>query len=739
MTRTRYAGSLCLILAGLAAAGSPVSAQPGDLASLFPRRAELTAPAGELARLDVPAEVLAACRPDLSDLRIVVQGREVPYAVLEGLAPDRAVEIRQTVTPEVRAVDLGVASAGDPDVPPLRTERFVLSPPPPAPGPNAAAPASERWHLVVEPDRSAGRGEVVRRVTVTDLRGEPWQRVAEEPGASRLLASGSIFRLPGGPASRLTESLRVPLPRLDAAPDEPAGDLLVTLEGRDAEPLRPAFRWQRVREIAGEPRTRIELEVLDRRSESGRTVITVARPWGLVPDRLEIETSTPAFDRRVEVWDQGPGAAGPVGWGRVWRAGGAFEDGEGEGSDGRQVALQAPRGERLGIEIVDGDSPPLDDLAVVAAVRRPALVFALPGGSGATESATLYFGGGRALAPRYDVQGLVPSPPTRVQARAAGERAETAERLLDPARLPAATLGPPEANPRYEARPALAFAMRPGAALPSERWAWRRPIMARPSPEGLVRLLLTPEDLARARDDLADLRIVDAPGTEDEEGGDLLRQWAYLLGERPVRELRELRVGSVTRENGTSRYELVPEAAVPVAGLILTFDAPFFDRPFVLRAVRADRERVIAEGRLVLAPRDPRPVEIALPEPSERADRLVLVVEDGDDAPLELAEAGAWVPLPEVYFAAPAGDYELLLGNPRADAPRYELARVRDVVLTVAAGEAETGELEPNPDHSPGLAALLSPRAQTIFLWTVLVLAVAGLLLLTLRLARREG
>jgi hypothetical protein len=64
--------------------------------------------------------------------------------------------------------------------------------------------------------------------------------------------------------------------------------------------------------------------------------------------------------------------------------------------------------------------------------------------------------------------------------------------------------------------------------------------------------------------------------------------------------------------------------------------------------------------------------------------------------------------------------------------------RHADVVLTVAAGEAETGELERNPGHSPGLAALLSPRAQKIFLWTVLVLAVVGLLLLTLRLARRE-
>jgi hypothetical protein len=658
----------------------------------------------------------------------------VPYAVLEGLAPDRTLEVRQTVIPRVR--DVGLASSaprqGDEDVPPIRYERFVLSPPP-------SAPADERWHLVVEPDR---RGGVVRRVTIADLRGEEWSRVEEEPGASRLLASGSIFRLASGPDGRI-ESLRIPLPRLEDPSEGAAGELLVSLEGRDAEHLRPAFRWQRVRKIAGEARTRIALEVLERRSEGDRTVITLARPRGLVPDRLEIETSTPAFDRRVEVWDQGPGAAGPVGWGRVWRAGGASEDGAGDGSDGRQVALQPPRGERLRIEIVDGDSPPLDDLAVVAAVRRPALVFALPGGAGGTDGidgaggAALYFGGGRALAPRYDVQGLVPALPAGASSGLGGERALAAERLLDPARLAAASVGEPEANPRYEATPALAFAMRPGAALPSERWAWRRPLSAHPSPEGLVRLLLTPEDLARARDDLADLRIAGAPKEAGEEGQEP-RQWAWLLGERPVRELRELAVESVVSEDGESRYELVPEAAVPVEGLTLRFDAPFFDRPFVLRARRGDRESVIAEGRLVQPPRDPRPVEIALSGRPERVDRLILVVEDGDDAPLYLAGGSAWVPLPEVYFAAPAGEYHLLLGNPEADAPRYELARVRDVVLTVAAGEAETGELERNPGHSPGLAALLSPRAQKIFLWTVLVLAVLGLLLLTLRLARRE-
>ena len=723
MTPRRRAPLVLMLLAATLAAnlgGSAAAQAPAELPSLFPRRAPLSAPPGELARLDVPAEVLAACRPDLSDLRIFGPGgEEVPYAVLEGLAPDRRVEVRETVTPEVRDLDLdrglgrSAERQGDEDLPFLRSERFVLPPPPTADG----EASDERWDLVVLPDR---RGEVVRRVTVTDLRGEPWERVEDEPGASRLLASGSIFRVLAGPDGRRLDSMRVPLPRL--APG--TGELYVVLEGRDDEHLRPTFRYERVREIAGAERARVPLTILETRSEGDRTVLEVERPRGMVPDRLEIESATPAFDRRVEVWDRGPGAAGPLGWGSVRRVGSDSPEGD------RAIPLRRPSGDRLRIEIRDGDSPPLDDLRVFAALRRPALVFALPAGGAQASRAggTLYFGGGRARVPHYDLQSLADLP-------AIGDSGRLARRLWDPVRLPLATLGAPEANPRYEATPALAFAQRPGAPLETERWAWRRPIEARPSPEGLVRLRLAPEDLARARSDLADLRLVTRS-----QGDDAPRQWAYLLGDGAVRERRELEVANAATEDGATVWELVPPAGpVPLEGVTPRIDAPFFDREYRLEGVRGERTWTIASGRLRLPPRDPRPVEIAFEDGPERVDRLRLTIRNGGDAPLDLTGAAGWLPLPEIYFAAPAGDYDLLLGNPAAGAPDYELARVRDVVLAVSAGEAETGGLEANPGHHPGLRSLLTPGAQKILLWTVLTLAVLGLVALTLRLARSEG
>ena len=97
-----------------------------------------------------------------------------------------------------------------------------------------------------------------------------------------------------------------------------------------------------------------------------------------------------------------------------------------------EVALQPARGEALRVVIDDGSSPPLDGLAFVALLPRPALLFALPvrDGEQGAGVATLRFGGGRAFRPRYDVASLPPSLP------AMGESAQIAETLHDVAASP---------------------------------------------------------------------------------------------------------------------------------------------------------------------------------------------------------------------------------------------------------------------------------------------------------------
>ena len=88
----------------LAASGGRVAATP-DLRALFPHQAELFAGHDRLSRLELPPEVMSACRGDLSDLRVFdAEGREVPYLVDGGLPAAARVEVRQSFVPEILEV-----------------------------------------------------------------------------------------------------------------------------------------------------------------------------------------------------------------------------------------------------------------------------------------------------------------------------------------------------------------------------------------------------------------------------------------------------------------------------------------------------------------------------------------------------------------------------------------------------------------------------------------------------------
>jgi hypothetical protein len=118
-------------------------------------------------------------------------------------------------------------------------------------------------------------------------------------------------------------------------------------------------------------------------------------------------------------------------------------------------------------------------------------------------------------------------------------------------------------------------------------------------------------------------------------------------------------------------------------------------------------------------------------------ERLELRVEDGSDAPLAFRSARVSAREQDLYLAAPAGTYALLLGNDDAQAPSYELERVRDVVLAVGTGAAEPAALVDNPAYSLRARLATGRAVPVVVLWVVLVAAVVVLTVVTLRLARR--
>jgi hypothetical protein len=196
------------------------------------------------------------------------------------------------------------------------------------------------------------------------------------------------------------------------------------------------------------------------------------------------------------------------------------------------------------------------------------------------------------------------------------------------------------------------------------------------------------------------------------------------------------------RRDGASHYDLaLAVTPLHVEQVTLETETPFFDRGFRLLATLPDgSERTLARG--TLARRAGASAEMVVGFAPARVQTLELVVDDGDDAPLAFIAARASVLLPEVFLAAPAGAYSLLVGNPDAAPPSYELARARELVLAVASAPATVGPLGENPDYSfrarftgGGGAARTMPR---VLLWTALGVAVLVLTALTLRLARRE-
>ena len=688
----------CAALASIGGAGARPAdavrpadaARPVELRRLFPQEVEVSVDGGGLARLVLPPAVLQTCRPDLSDLRLFdAREKEVPYLVDAGATRPAGLEMTQRFEPKV--LEVARTEERRKTGPPLRRERFEISLP-------DTDSKTGSWTLVLEPRA----GEFVARIQVEGI--DAAGRVES------LVREGSIFRLRG---ARAVEKLRLPLPAYRGA------RLRVALESESPDWLSPAVRLESAKRFELGGKADVPLEIVSRRSADGKTVIDLARPRGIVPDLLRIETTTPIFDRRVEVRDEGPSGAGGVGTGSIFRVEAWIPVAE------QEVAVRPARGDRLSVTIADGDSPALEQIAFVAVIRQPSLIFSAEAGRAGGAFGTLRFGGGRARAPRYDLAGLLPP----VEAVAVGKRAEAAALLADRASIQAARLGEIRPNAAYDGAPALAFAMHPGATIDRRLFSHLRTITVPESSEGLSRLRIEPDDLAVLGDNLADLRVADSQS----------RQWPYLVQREAGTELIQLAVEGPKSRDQVSRYALrLPVSSLRLDRLVLEPDAAFFDRGFILEAKSVEgKAATLARGRLVRAITDVNPAFVDFP--AARVAALELVVEDGDDAPLELKEVRGRVSLPALFLTAPAGRYELLLGAPDQSPPRYELESVRDVVLAVQAAPIAAGPIEPNKELS--LQARLNEKGfrPTLLLWASLGAAVLILVFLTLRLARRES
>lgn len=278
------------------------------------------------------------------------------------------------------------------------------------------------------------------------------------------------------------------------------------------------------------------------------------------------------------------------------------------------------------------------------------------------------------------------------------------------------------------ARAEEALPQQPAAEIDPAPFAFTQPLTVPPAPAGVARLSLGPEVLAAARADLADVRVVDAAS----------RQWPYVLRTEVGRAELGLRVELSRGERGRSRYLLaLPVAPAAVDAVALTVDRAYFDRPFRLLGELADpgESTTLATGRLTRKA-GAEPITVAFPRARVRS--LALVVDDGDEAPLPLSVARASLPLAELRLLAPPGAYTLLVGDPEAGPPRYEIVRLRDRIVAAEAPPCVAGALVPSRRHAAGLPREGRRALEQVALWGVLGLAVVALAGLTLRMSRQE-
>lgn len=374
---------------------------------------------------------------------------------------------------------------------------------------------------------------------------------------------------------------------------------------------------------------------------------------------------------------------------------------DGAGAEALRLEIARPEELELELRVEDGDSGPLP-LAGAAAELDPLpwLYFEATGPA----PLSLRAGEPERAPPRYDLEAARPG--------LAAVRIATA-RLGAAAAAPAPTAAPP-----FEAA---------GAPLDERAFRWSRAVAA--APPGLAAVRLDAAVVARTRG-LADLRLMGPDG----------RQVPYLLEAREeplvvaLPALAPAPAGPLHRPGVTVHALRLPEPALPPARLVLSTVSRLFERRVRLHEERPQAEggvRLLAEAtwRHADPGRAAAPLTLALPALAE--DRLLLEVDDGDNAPLPLGLPSLLLPGWRLRFLHPGPALRLLHGAEGVDAPRYDLALLAPRLRAAPALEVALGP--PAPPAPP-------PRLRPATLaWAALVAGVAALLWLLARLVRHRG
>jgi hypothetical protein len=442
---------------------------------------------------------------------------------------------------------------------------------------------------------------------------------------------------------------------------------------------------------------RVALAAERRDGEPGVSRFTLRLPGPRLPVRaIVLEVSGDRLLRRASVLEArlGPSRLDPVRLGEA-----TLRRVRQDGADAEALRIEVSRPEELelALRVEDGDSGPLPLLGASAELEPlPWLYFEAPGPA----PLTLRAGAPARAPPRYDLEALRPS--------------------LASARPAAARLGAAATPAAPTAAPPLEVA---GAPLDERAFRWTRAVAA--APPGLAAVRLDAAVVARTRG-LADLRLAGPDG----------RQVPYLLEAREeplVVELPALAAGGGAAAGLTRLVMALPEPTLPASRLVLTTSSRLFERRVRVLTDGSSAEggpRLLAEGGWRHADPEHAAEPLTLALPALTSPRLLLEVDDGDNAPLPLGAPRLLLPGWRLRFLHPGVPLRLLHGADGIEAPRYDLALLAPRLRAAPATEVALG-----PPAPPAPPALLRPSTLA---WGALLVGVAAMLWLLGRLVRRR-
>lgn len=351
------------------------------------------------------------------------------------------------------------------------------------------------------------------------------------------------------------------------------------------------------------------------------------------------------------------------------------------------------------VELVirNGDSPPLR-IDSIEATRHPVPVVFQADVAGEWQ---LFIGNAQAPEPRYDIAAL-------------------ADKLRD-ANANSVTASAVEANAAFRKTATAPEVGETGATIDVSAWSFQRPLQFKEA--GVVELELEPEILARAANDLHDVRVV-------RDG----RQVPFLAIKPGVERETDLSFVKVRDEKKPtlSKWDItMPFPNFPANELLLDSPTPLFMRTLSVTE-QHDTEQGHFERILGTANWQRRPGQAAGTfhlslHTAPRSGIIHITTDNGDNAPLQITSVRAVHPVVRLLFRVPdTTPVHLCYGNRRAPHTRYDLDLVRREFETAAKVSSTLGDEEKLPGYEASRDGTIGKGSP--WLWAALALVVGALL-----------